>query len=78
MSKKPTKVVIKLHDQEVIDIVKELPRGYRSVVIESAIRNYARTAVGRELIENLTRRNGKRGLSIVSGGNVYKRLEGDF
>jgi len=76
--KKFKKMVVRLHNQEVIDLVEGLPRGYRSVVIESALRSYLRTDVGRELIENLTRRNGKKGVPLVGKGNVFRRLEGDF
>jgi len=72
------KMVIRLHNQEVIDLVEGLPRGYRSVVIESALRNYLRTDVGRELIENLSGRNGRKGAPLVARGSVFKRLEGDF
>ena len=76
--KKFKKMVVRLHNQEVIDVVEGLPKGYRSVVIESALRRYLRTDVGRELIENLTRRNGKKGVPLVAKGNVFRRLEGDF
>ena len=76
--KKFKKMVVRLHNQEVIDVVEGLPKGYRSVVIESALRRYLRTDVGRELIENLTRRNGKKGVPLDAKGNVFRRLEGDF
>ena len=76
--KKFKKMVVKLHNQEVIDLVEGLPKGYRSVVVESALRSYLRTDVGRELVENLSRRNGSKGAPPIARGNVFKRLEGDF
>ena len=75
---KSKKVVVKLHDDEVINLVEGVPRGYRSVVIESALRSYLRTEVGQELIQNLTRRNKKNGAVRVTKGSLFKRLEGDF
>jgi len=72
------KMVVKLHNQEVIDLVEGMPRGYRSVVVEAALRSYLRTEVGRELIENLSRRNGRKGAPLIARGSVLKRLEGDF
>ena len=79
--KKFKKMVVRLHNQEVIDLVEGLPKGYRSVVIESALQSFLRTDLGRELIETLTCRNGnkgERGVPLLNGGNVFKRLEGDF
>lgn len=76
--KKFKKMVVRLHNQEVIDLVEGLPKGYRSVVIESALRSYLRTDVGRELIENLSRRNGSGGAPLIARRSVFKRLEGDF
>ena len=75
---KSKKVVVKLHDDEVIKMVEGVPRGYRSVVIESALRSYIRTEVGQELIRNLTRRNGIKPAARVTKGSLFKRLEGDF
>ena len=76
--KKFKKMVVRLHNQEVIDLVEGLPKGYRSVVIESALRSYLRTDVGRELIENLSRRNGSGDAPLIARRSVFKRLEGDF
>jgi len=76
------RVVIRLYSPEAIDIIEDLPRGFRSLVVESALISYLETDVGRALINHLhyRKKDGGNGRRASVGGNdsVFGRLKGDF
>lgn len=79
---KSKRVILHLHNSQIIQFIRNLPRGYRSLIVESALAAYMKTDVGQELISQLEYRKGKgkstAGKRQGSSENVFDRLKGDF
>lgn len=75
-------IKLTLYTPEVIKIINDLPRGSRSLIVESALIAYMQTDSGRALLSPLLHRNsiGKKEQTTDGKGtaDVFKKLKGDF
>lgn len=77
------RMIFHLYNPEIIQFINNLPRGYRSLVVESALMTYIETDAGRTLVNQLQYRK-KDGEKITPTnrhdkvGNVFQKLRGDF
>jgi len=77
------KMIFHLYNPEIIQFINSLPRGYRSLVVESALMTYIETDAGRTLVNQLQYRK-KDGQKITPTNrhskveNVLQKLKGDF
>jgi hypothetical protein len=83
LSDNSKKIVFHLHNAEIIRFIGSLPRGYRSLVVESALVAYMETDSGRTMIDQLhSRKKDRQGVAAVhgqkKGENVFHKLKGDF
>jgi len=80
--KRSKRIVLNLCMPEVIEMIESLPRGYRSLAVESALVAYMETSAGKNLLNQLRHRSRKyKGRKPAKTGrreNVYKKLKGDF
>jgi hypothetical protein len=78
------RMVIRLYSREVITLMENLPRGFRSLVVESALTAFLDSDNGRVLLTHLGRRRERsRTPPETKGGAKEKnglmaRLKGDF
>jgi len=76
------RIAIRFCTPEVINLIESLPRGYKSMIVESALKTYLESDIGQKLTEQLNRR--KMSQTIVSKASANKRgamknqLNGDF
>ena len=76
-------MIFHLHNPDIIQFINSLPRGYRSLVVESALITYVETEVGRTLVNQLQYRKHD-GQDITPKKppnnleNVLHKLKGDF
>jgi hypothetical protein len=76
-------MIFHLHNPDIIQFINSLPRGYRSLVVESALITYVETEAGRTLVkqlqyrkhdgQNMTPKNRRDNVE-----NVLHKLKGDF
>ena len=77
-------IKLTLYTPEVIKIINDLPRGSRSLVVESALIAHMQTDSGRALLSHLRHRSskGKTQKQRISNRDdttdVFKKLKGDF
>jgi hypothetical protein len=83
LSDNSKKIVFHLHNAEIIRFIGSLPRGYRSLVVESALVAYMATGSGRTMIDQLHSR--KKDRQVVAAvhrqekvEHVFQKLKGDF
>jgi len=79
---KSKRVVLHLHNPLIVQFISNLPRGYRSLVVESALATYMKTEAGQELMNHLEYRKDK-GKSTTGNRqdkveDVLDKLKGDF
>jgi hypothetical protein len=77
------KMIFHLYNPEIIEFINSLPRGYRSLVVESALMTYIETDAGRTLVNQLQyRKKDREKITPASRqhkvGNVLQKLKGDF
>ena len=82
MTNSGKRVVIRLYSPEAIDLIEGLPRGFRSLVLESALMSYRKTDIGQALINHLQYRkkdggNGKKA-PVRGNDSLFSQLKGDF
>jgi len=76
------RIAIRFCTPEVINLIESLPRGYKSMIVESALKTYLESEIGQKLTEQLNRR--KMSQTIVSKPSANRRgamknqLNGDF
>jgi hypothetical protein len=77
------RMIFHLYNPEIIQFINSLPRGYRSLVVESALMTYIETDAGRTLVNQLQYRKKDRGKIVPTDRqhkveNVLHKLKGDF
>ena len=83
MSSNSKRMIFHLHNPDIIQFINSLPRGYRSLVVESALITYIETEAGRTLVKQLQYRKHD-GQNITpkhrrdNVKNVLHKLKGDF
>jgi hypothetical protein len=76
------RITIRFCTQEVIDMIESLPKGYKSMIVESAVAMYRNSEAGNKLFEQLNNR--KKQLSDLPKQNKPEKpfpcehLKGDF
>ena len=77
------KMIFHLYNPEIIQFINSLPRGYRSLVVESALMTYIETDAGRTLMNQLQYRKKDRQRITPTNRpdkveNALEKLKGDF
>ena len=83
MSANSKRMIFHLYNPEIIQFINSLPRGYRSLVVESALMTYIETDAGRTLVNQLQYRKKDRGKIAPTNHqhkvkSVLEKLKGDF
>jgi len=83
LSANSKKTIFHLHNAEIIRFIRSLPRGYRSLIVESALIAYMETDSGRTMIDHLNCRRSDREGGLAAhrqqkDENVFHKLKGDF
>lgn len=75
-------IKLTLYTPEVIEVINDLPRGSRSLIVESALIAYMQTDSGCALLNHLRHRNCKEEKQQITNSNnktnIFKKLKGDF
>lgn len=75
-------IKLTLYTPEVIKVINELPRGSRSLIVESALIAYMQTDPGNALLSHLHHRNSKGKKQQTTHRDdtavIFKKLKGDF
>ncbi len=78
----PKRLAIRICTPDVIELIDLLPRGFKSLVVESALSAYLNSDTGKMLIEQLVHRKNhqQKSTKIPSSKEavVFNRLKGDF
>jgi hypothetical protein len=79
---KSKRIILHLHNSQIVQFIRNLPRGYRSLVVESALAAYMKTDAGQALMNQLEYRKDK-GKSTTGNRqdkveDVLDKLKGDF
>lgn len=78
----PKRIAIRICTPDVIELIDLLPRGFKSLVVESALAAYLNSDTGKMLIEQLIhRKNHQHNPSKPPSSKedvVFNRLKGDF
>jgi hypothetical protein len=76
------RIVARLFDPKVIENLELIPRGYKSMIIESALSEYFKSDNGHKLIDRLQHRKNKKQIVLqppaCPPNGVFKQLKGDF
>jgi len=51
------RITIRFCTQDVINLIEKLPKGYKSMIVESAVETYSKSEVGKILLAQLEKRN---------------------
>ena len=78
----PRRIAVRICTPNVIELIDLLPRGFKSLVVESALAAYLESDTGKMLINQLLhRKNHQKNVQNSSASRVgadFRRLKGDF